>query len=51
LTEKRVEALEALDYHPALFSISDELIERSQAGIAGRDPAERARPGVLPGTA
>lgn len=43
LTEQHVEALTALDYHPALFAITDELIERSQAGIAGRDGAERAR--------
>ena len=43
LTERHVEALEALDDHPALFSLSDELVERSQAGIAGRDAAERAR--------
>jgi len=43
LTEQHVEALAALDYHPALFAITDELVERSQAGIAGRDEAERAR--------
>ena len=43
LTERHVEALEKLDFHPALFAISDELIERSQAGTAGRDAAERAR--------
>lgn len=46
LTEKHVEALTALDYHPALFAITDELVERSQAGIAGRDAAERARAGA-----
>lgn len=43
LTEQHVEALAALDYHPALFAITDELVERSQAGIADRDEAERAR--------
>lgn len=43
LTDRHVEALAALDYHPALFSITDELMERSQAGIAGRDAAERTR--------
>lgn len=43
LSEKHVTALAALDYHPALFGITDELVERFQAGIAGRDAAERAR--------
>lgn len=46
LSETHVNALEALDHHPALFTITDELIERSQAGIAGRDAAERARAGA-----
>lgn len=43
LTERHVDALAKLDYHPALFAISDELIERSQAGISARDATERAR--------
>lgn len=46
LTEAHVKALEALDHHPALFTITDELMERSQLGIAGRDAAERARAGA-----
>lgn len=46
LTEAHVEALAKLDYHPALFAITDELVERSQAGIAARDEAERARAGA-----
>jgi hypothetical protein len=43
LADEHIKALVDLEYHPALFAISDELVERAQAGIAGRDAAERAR--------
>jgi hypothetical protein len=43
LTERHVTALGALGQHPALFAISDELVERAQVELAGRDAAERAR--------
>lgn len=46
LSDAHIDALAALDHHPALFAITDELIERSQTGIAGRDAAERARAGA-----
>ena len=46
LAETHVEALADLDHHPALYAITDELIERTQAGIAGRDAAERKRAGA-----
>jgi hypothetical protein len=46
LSERHIEALTGLDRHAALFGISDELVERAQAGIAGRDAAERTRAGA-----
>lgn len=43
LADEHIKALVDLEYHPVLFAINDELVERAQAGIAGRDATERAR--------
>jgi hypothetical protein len=43
LTDEHIAALRELDYHPALFAIGDEVIERSRMSVRDRDLAERQR--------
>jgi hypothetical protein len=43
LAEQHIKALEELDYHPALFAVTDEQIDRAEVGIADADAAERRR--------
>jgi hypothetical protein len=43
VTDEHMAALAALDYHPALFGITDELIERARENAHDRDATERKR--------
>ncbi len=45
ITERHVTALRELDHHPALFALTDEMIDRVERRIADDDGAERDRAG------
>jgi hypothetical protein len=43
ITESQIEALRNLDNHPALYALTDEMIDRAELSITAEDAAERAR--------
>ena len=43
ITESHIEALRKLDYHPALYALTDEMIDRAELSVTDEDAAERAR--------
>lgn len=43
ITKAHVTALRELDHHPALFALTDEMIDRAQRGVADNAAAERDR--------
>lgn len=45
LADKHVEALRQLDFHPALFSLTDESIDRAELEVARTDAVEHERAG------
>lgn len=46
LSDAHIAALRELDYHPALFAIGEEVIERSRMSVRDRDVAEQQRAGA-----